>query len=408
MKLAVQTVQSVVKEIEIDGQQTFDDLRNEISKAYNWPANAKVVLVHNSRILSQTTEALSTYPNLKDGDKLAVMKRTVASAPKPVTPAGVAPVGITPAAVAPVVAAPAAAAATPAAAASAEAGAAPAPEASSSAPAPSDAPAPSSAPFGSAFQNSEMVAMITDMGFEREKVQQALVAAFGDPDRAVDYLMNGIPANVARDMAAAAAPVADPARLAALAAASGNAGSGPAVPGTTAAATTAPPTTGSGMAPGTAAGGLQTEAFGSMPMGGGASAPPTAAPTAEPTAEQSQNLMAQLSQLAAADPSILPHILRAMGEQNPGMLQFIEQNPQVFSQALASMAAQGAEGPGLERDPPGVITVQLSQAEMDAVGRLCELGFSRDLVVQAYLACDKNEELAANLLFNSLDADDAP
>lgn len=33
------------------------------------------------------------------------------------------------------------------------------------------------------------------MGFDREKCQAALRAAFGDSDRAVEYLLNGIPAN---------------------------------------------------------------------------------------------------------------------------------------------------------------------------------------------------------------------
>ena len=48
----------------------------------------------------------------------------------------------------------------------------------------------------------------------------------------------------------------------------------------------------------------------------------------------------------------------------------------------------------------GAQVLRLSEEEMAAVDRLTEMGFDRSEAAQAYLACDKNEALAANLLMD--------
>ena len=102
----------------------------------------------------------------------------------------------------------------------------------------------------------------------------------------------------------------------------------------------------------------------------------------------------QLRQVVQQQPQMLEPILQQVGQGNPQLAQMIASNPEQFLQLLAEDADDDAPL------PPGAQSISVTEEEREAIERLCRLGFERDLVIQAYFACDKNEELAANFLFD--------
>lgn len=62
-------------------------------------------------------------------------------------------------------------------------------------------------------------------------------------------------------------------------------------------------------------------------------------------------------------------------------------------------AAGGNPAGGQQQPPPG--SIQVSPEEMESINRLTQLGFPKARAAEAYFACDKNEEMAANFLFES-------
>ncbi|XP_056369351.1 UV excision repair protein RAD23 homolog B isoform X2 [Oenanthe melanoleuca] len=154
---------------------------------------------------------------------------------------------------------------------------------------------------GQSYEN--MVTEIMSMGYEREQVIAALRASFNNPDRAVEYLLMGIPG----DNQAVADPPQPPS-------------TGASQSSAVAAAVATIPTT--------------TSSLGGHPL----------------EFLRNQPQFQQMRQIIQQNPSLLPALLQQIGRENPQLLQ------------------------------------------------LKALGFPEGLVIQAYFACEKNENLAANFL----------
>lgn len=199
---------------------------------------------------------------------------------------------------------------------------------------------------------AEYEAMLTEimsMGYEREGVVAALRASFNNPHRAVEYLLTGIPSSPVQETNP---PVQPPA--------SGR--------------TTEAPSLVEGENP--------LEFLRTQP--------------------QFLNMRLAIQQ----NPSLLPALLQQLGRENPQLLQQISQHQELFIQMLNEPAGEGGDVPEVgelgaagEEGAP-VNYIQVTPQEKEAIERLKALGFPEALVIQAYFACEKNENLAANFLLN--------
>ncbi|KAJ8277369.1 hypothetical protein GJAV_G00074430 [Gymnothorax javanicus] len=213
---------------------------------------------------------------------------------------------------------------------------------------------------GQAYEN--LVTEIMSMGYEREQVIAALRASYNNPDRAVEYLLMGIPTEpdlppreVSRPPTAANPP--------------------------TAPATEAPQ-------PPPTASTLGTVSSTSSPASGN---------PLEFLRNQPQ--FQQMRQIIQQNPALLPALLQQLGRDNPQLLQQITQHQERFVQMLNE--PHGGEVGGEEAEGHGgsqTNYIQVTPQEKEAIERLKALGFPEGLVIQAYFACEKNENLAANFL----------
>lgn len=264
---------------------------------------------------------------------------------------------------------------------------------------------PSSLALGAQRENA--IANMESMGFPRDEINRAMRAAFFNPDRAVEYLLTGIPENVQQEQQANR-PQGTPNP------------SNPAPPPPAFGATQTPAADPSATADADAPINLFEAAAQQNRQGGnrgsntaGGRSQVAEAARALNTAPGVQNATTggeagnldflrtnpqfqQLRQIVQTQPRMLEPILQQVGAGNPQLAALIGQHPDQFLQLLAE------DTEGDTPLPPGAQEISVTEEERSAIERLCLLGFERDLVIQAYFACDKNEELAANFLFDQV------
>ncbi|XP_054985132.1 UV excision repair protein RAD23 homolog A isoform X3 [Sorex araneus] len=199
--------------------------------------------------------------------------------------------------------------------------------------------------LGSEYET--MLAEIMSMGYERERVVAALRASYNNPHRAVEYLLTGIPGSPEPEAGSVQeSQVSEP----------------PA-----------------------------TEAAGENPL--------------EFLRDQPQ--FQNMRQVIQQSPALLPALLQQLGQENPQLLQQISRHQEQFIQMLneppgelADLSDVEGEGGAIGEEAPQMNYIQVTPQEKEAIERLKALGFPESLVIQAYFACEKNENLAANFLLS--------
>eukprot|EP00898_Chlorokybus_atmophyticus_P004241 jgi/Chlat1/4818/Chrsp31S04860 len=235
-------------------------------------------------------------------------------------------------------------------------------------------------------QLESTIAGIMEMGFQREEVIRALRAAYNNPDRAVEYLMTGIP-ETAEPVAPVAAPPRAPAEPVPV--------QQPAAPATGA---PAPPAQQQPTGPNVQPLNLFPQGMPGFGGGGGGGASSLDFLRNNPQFQA-------LRTMVQANPQILQPMLQELGKQNPQLLQLINNNQAEFLRLINEPAPEGMEGDMFGMEEGGPTTLTITQEEKEAIDRLESLGFDRQHAIEAYFACDKNEELAANYLLNSVAED---
>lgn len=278
---------------------------------------------------------------------------------------------------------------------------------------------------GSAYEDS--VKRICEMGFPEEQVKLAMRAAFNNPDRAVEFLFSGIP-DVPEMTASprgtdAVAPIAGEST-------GTDASQQPSIGSSLSDSVHASAAQRLGQA---AAQGTPFDMFAPPNAGMAGARDITGADIAAGGGSGNLDflrdlpLFGHIRSIVQANPAALPQILQHLSSVHPDLISLIEGNQEEFSrlineplrdgegitdesmeQMTQTFAAGGGVPPPQGAGGTGNATqVYVTPEERDQINRLNEFGRSIGLaqgqVLETWLACNRDEDLTANFLFDHAD-----
>lgn len=191
-------------------------------------------------------------------------------------------------------------------------------------------------------RNESTITQMEAMGFARPEIERALRAAFYNPDRAIEYLLNGIPESAEQRATQQQQPAQQQQQAAAAAAPQQTPTSPPATAATT--ATTGAPTTEAdepiNLFEAAAQAGQGTRGAGGARTAGTGTAAGQQAAAGQVNMDFLRNSphFQHLRQLVQQQPAMLEPILQQVAEGNPQLAQMIGQNQEQFLQLLSEVS----------------------------------------------------------------------
>uniref|UniRef100_A0A2M3Z4R3 UV excision repair protein RAD23 n=1 Tax=Anopheles braziliensis TaxID=58242 RepID=A0A2M3Z4R3_9DIPT len=107
----------------------------------------------------------------------------------------------------------------------------------------------------------------------------------------------------------------------------------------------------------------------------------------------------EMKRLLQEDPNLLPYLMHRIQYSNPNLMRIIAENQEEFLTMLNENSEVAPDRAAQELESIAAAMVNsLTPSDMDAIDRLKALGYPEHLVIQAYIACERDEYKAAEFL----------